>query len=304
MRYLSFRKNSQIIAAGILLADTNSILDLSHPSCIGLLGNTQPNLLDMVRLGLEPISKRIKESLKNDLPDKDAVIELKDVTFCAPIPNPGKIIGAAYNFTDALDERSLPYPKEPVIFIRSGLTTIGPYDPILIPPDVGNVGYEAELAVVMGKRALHVEPDVVMKLIAGFTAHNDVSGSGMIKEDKGNFVRGKNMPASAPFGPYLVTPDEIKDPYAIDIQLKVDGKTLQDGSTAKMYFKIAELISFISKQMPLEPGDIIATGTPGGLAMVHSPPAWLLPGQMVQVDLPGVGFLTNPVKQGAPYLEQ
>ena len=90
----------------------------------------------------------------------------------------------------------------------------------------------------------------------------------------------------------------------IYIQLKVDGKTLQDGSTAKMYFKIAELISFISKQMPLEPGDIIATGTPGGLAMVHSPPAWLLPGQMVQVDLPGVGFLTNPVKQGAPYLEQ
>ena len=82
MRYLSFRKNSQIIAAGILLADTNSILDLSHPSCIGLLGNTQPNLLDMVRLGLEPISKRIKESLKNDSPDKDAVIELKDVTFC------------------------------------------------------------------------------------------------------------------------------------------------------------------------------------------------------------------------------
>ena len=84
MRYLSFRKNSQIIAAGILLADTNSILDLSHPSCIGLLGNTQPNLLDMVRLGLETISKRIKESLKNDSPDKDAVIELKYVTFCAP----------------------------------------------------------------------------------------------------------------------------------------------------------------------------------------------------------------------------
>jgi len=197
----------------------------------------------------------------------------------------------------------MPYPSEPVIFIRSGLTTIGPFDPILIPPDVGNVGYEAELAVVMGKRALHVEPDRVMPLIAGFTAHNDVSGSGLIKEDKGNFVRGKNMPSTAPFGPYLVTPDEISDPYSIDIRLQVDNKTLQDGSTAKMYFKIAELISFISKQMPLEPGDIIATGTPGGLAMVHSPPAWLLPGQVVQVDLPGIGHLSNPVKKGAPYLE-
>jgi 2,4-diketo-3-deoxy-L-fuconate hydrolase len=303
MRYLSFRKNSQKIAAGILLADTDSILDLSHPSCISLLGDAQPNLLDMVKAGLEPISKRIKESLKNDPPHKDAVIELKDVTFCAPIPNPGKIVGAAYNFTDALDERSMPYPSEPVIFIRSGLTTIGPHDSILIPPDVGNVGYEAELAVVMGKRALHIGPDKVMSLIAGFTAHNDVSGSGMIKEDKGNFVRGKNMPASAPFGPYLVTPDEVGDPYAIDIELMVDGKTLQDGSTAKMYFKIAELISFISKQMPLEPGDIIATGTPGGLAMVHSPPAWLLPGQVVEVNLSGIGSLNNPVKQGAPYFE-
>lgn len=303
MRYLSFRKNSKTIAAGLLLGDTRKVLDLSHPSCHVLLGDARPHLLEMVQVGLEGISQRIQGFLKNHPPPPDAVLDLEGITFCSPIPNPGKIVGAAYNFTDALDERSMPYPSEPVIFIRSGLTTIGPFDPILIPPDVGNVGYEAELAVVMGKRALHVEPDRVMPLIAGFTAHNDVSGSGLIKEDKGNFVRGKNMPSTAPFGPYLVTPDEISDPYSIDIRLKVDDKTLQDGSTAKMYFKITELISFISKQMPLEPGDIIATGTPGGLAMVHSPPAWLLPGQIVQVDLPGIGHLNNPVKQGTPYLE-
>ncbi len=304
MQYLSFKKNSRVVAAGLLLGDSGKVLDLSHPSCLPMLGDAQPNLLNMIQVGLEQIGQRIQEFLRNNPPHIDAVIPLQDIIFCAPIPNPGKIVGAAYNFTDALDERSMPYPSEPVIFIRSGSTTIGPFDPILIPPDVGNVGYEAELAVVMGKRALNVEPDAIMRLIAGFTAHNDVSGSGLIKEDRGNFVRGKNMPSSAPFGPYLITPDEVRDPYAIDIRLKVDGKTLQDGSTAKMYFKIAELISFISKQMPLEPGDIIATGTPGGLAMVHSPPAWLLPGQTVQVELPGIGFLNNPVKQGVPYLEQ
>jgi ureidoglycolate lyase len=125
----------------------------------------------------------------------------------------------------------------------------------------------------------------------------------MIKEDKGNFVRGKNMLASAPFGPFLITPDEIPNPYAISIKLSVDGRSLQDGSTATMLYKIAELISYISKKMPLEPGDIIATGTPGGLAMVHAPTAWLEPGQTVRVELDGLGVLNNPIKKGVPFFE-
>ena len=126
----------------------------------------------------------------------------------------------------------------------------------------------------------------------------------MIKEDKGNFVRGKNMLASAPFGPFLVTPDEIVNPYSIGIRLSVDGRLLQNGSTSTMLFKIAELISYISKKMPLEPGDIIATGTPGGLAMMHTPTAWLEPGQTVRVELEGLGVLNNPIKQGAPFLDR
>jgi ureidoglycolate lyase len=111
------------------------------------------------------------------------------------------------------------------------------------------------------------------------------------------------MLASAPFGPFLITPDEVPDPYAIGIRLSVDGRALQDGSTSTMLFKIAELISFISKQMPLEPGDIIATGTPAGLAMVHTPTAWLEPGQTVRVELEGLGILNNPIKQGVPFFE-
>ena len=303
MRYLTFIKDGQAPRVGVLLSDSLHVLDLSHQSCSGMIAGEGSNLLEMVTAGLPSITKKIISKIESRHYDQAAVVRLDSISICSPILNPGKIVGAAYNFTDALDERSMTYPTEPVIFIRSACTVIGPFDSILIPPDVGNVGYEAELAVVMGKRALHVEPENAMSLIAGYTVHNDISGSGMIKVDGGNFVRGKNMPASAPFGPFLITPDEVPDPYTIGIKLSIDGRTLQDGSTSTMLFKIAELISFISKQMPLEPGDIIATGTPAGLAMVHTPTAWLEPGQTVRVELEGLGTLSNPIKQGVPFFE-
>lgn len=303
MRYLTFKKGGNEFAVGVLLGGSLRVLDLSHSCCKDIMVGENSNLLDMVTAGLSTMTKKIANKIDSGNYDQAAVVSLDSISLSSPILNPGKIVGAAYNFTDALDERSMTYPVEPVIFIRSACTVIGPYDPILIPPDVGNVGYEAELAVVIGKRALHIEPEVAMGYIAGYTVHNDISGSGMIKEDKGNFVRGKNMPASAPFGPFLITPDEISNPYAISIKLNIDGRSLQDGSTATMLFKIAELISYISKKMPLEPGDIIATGTPGGLAMVHTPTAWLEPGQTVRVELDGLGVLNNPIKQGVPFFE-
>ena len=288
---------------GVLLDDSLSVLDLSHESCSDIMPSQYPNLLEMVNAGLPSITKKIKEKIESRAYDQNAVVSLDTLAICSPIPVPGKVIGAAYNFTDALDERSMAYPTEPVIFIRSGKTVIGPNDPILIPPDVGNVGYEAELAVIIGKRALFIEPKDAMNHVVGYTVHNDISGSGMIKQDSGNFVRGKNMPASSPFGPYLVTTDEVVNPYAIQIKLDVDGRVLQNGTTGTMLFKIAELISYISKQMPLEPGDIIATGTPAGLAMVHEPTAWLEPGQTVHVELEGLGMLNNPIKKGVPFFE-
>ena len=303
MRYLTFIKDGQAPRVGVLLSDSLHVLDLSHQSCSGMIEGVRSNLLEMVMAGLPPITKQIISKIESGHYDQAAVVRLDSILICSPILNPGKIVGAAYNFTDALDERSMPHPSEPVIFIRSGNTVIGPNDAILIPPDVGNVGYEAELAVIIGRRALFIEPKDAMDYVVGYTVHNDISGSGMIKQDKGNFVRGKNMPASAPFGPFLVTADEVANPYAIRIKLDVDGRVLQDGTTGTMLFKIAELISFISKQMPLEPGDIIATGTPAGLAMVHEPTAWLKPGQAVRVELEGLGMLNNPIKKGVPFLE-
>jgi 2,4-diketo-3-deoxy-L-fuconate hydrolase len=157
--------------------------------------------------------------------------------------------------------------------------------------------------VVIGRRALAVNRAQALRHVAGYVAHNDVSGSSLVKQDGGNFVRGKNLRASSPLGPWLATPDELADPMALRIRLDIDGRLLQDGSTSTMLFDIAALIEHVSHRMPLEPGDVIATGTPAGVAAMHKPEAWLLPGATVTVEVEGLGRLVNPVRAGAPFHE-
>ncbi len=297
MRFVTFRSPGGLLSAGVLLGE--QVVDLSHPACRPLAGETPPTVLGMVQDGLD----RWRERLAGARFDPAAMQPLAGVQLLAPL-RPGKVVGAAFNFTDALAERGMNPPAEPVTFVRSGSTVIGPGEAILVPPDVGNVGYEAELAVVIGRRALRVAAADAMRYVAGYTAHNDVSGSELIKGDGGNFVRGKNLPASSPLGPWLATPDEVADPYQRRIRLDIDGRPLQDGSTATMVFRIAELISWISHRMPMDPGDVIATGTPAGVAAMHQPPAWLTPGATVTVEVEGFGRLSNPVLRGEPFLDR
>ena len=296
MRFVTFEDAAGRPAAGVLRGE--QVADLSHPSCRALVGGSAPTLLQMVEEGLGRWADRLATASF----DRAAWRPLGELKLLAPL-RPGKIVGAAFNFTDALAERAMAAPAEPVVFVRSGSTVVGPDEAILVPPDVGNVGYEAELAVVIGRRALRVGVAEAMRHVAGYTAHNDVSGSDLVKGDGGNFVRGKNLPASAPLGPWLATPDEVSDPYRLRIRLDMDGRPLQDGSTATMLFRIAELISYVSHRMPLDPGDVIATGTPAGVAAMHKPAAWLTPGSTVTVELEGFGRLSNPVARGGPFLE-
>lgn len=303
MRFVSFLNPQGAAVAGVLLGpgnDSGQVVDLSHPSCKKLMGTTGPSLQTLIEQGLGGWAQRLAQASF----DSDALRPVADVQLLAPLPRPGKIVGAAFNFADGLAERAMAHPAEPVTFIRSGNTVIGPGAAILIPPDVGSVGYEAELAVVIGRRALCVSRDDAMRYVAGYTLHNDVSGSALVKLDGGNFVRGKNLPSSAPLGPWLVTPDELPDPYAVDLRLDIDGRLLQNGSTATMLFNIADLISWISYRMPLEPGDVIATGTPAGVAAMHTPPAWLLPGATVTVESSRLGRLVNPIHAGEIFLER
>lgn len=296
MRFVSFRGAGGQPVAGVVLGA--QVADLSHPACRALLGDTPASVLAFVEQGLAGWARRFAEARF----DADALRPLSALQLLAPL-RPGKIVGAAFNFTDALAERGMAPPAEPVTFVRAASTVIGPGEAILVPPDVGNVGYEAELAVVIGRRALAVRREDALQHVAGYTLHNDVSGSGLIQQDRGNFVRGKNLPASAPLGPWLVTADEVPDPQAVGIRLSVDGRPLQHGSTATMLFGVAELIAWISQRLPLEPGDVIATGTPAGVAAMHRPTAWLQPGQTVTIELDGLGQLINPVQAGVPFLD-
>ena len=298
MRFVSFQGSAGAAVVGVLLGDR--VADLSHRACLAVLGDTPPSLQALLDADLSRWVQRLADARF----DEDAVRPLADVRLLAPLPRPGKIVGAAFNFTDALAERGMAAPQEPVIFVRSGRTVIGPGAPILIPPDVGNVGYEGELAAVIGRRALRVSREDAMRCVAGYTVHNDVSGSDLVKQDGGNFVRGKNLPASAPLGPALVSADELPDPHGVGIRLDVDGRLLQNGSTRTMLFDIAALVSYISHRMPLEPGDVVATGTPAGVAAMHTPAAWLRPGATVTVELEGLGRLCNPVHTGVPFLER
>lgn len=300
MRFVSFVGPQGTAVAGIVIGQGSQVVDLSHPACAPLLGSTPASVHAFVEQGLGHWVQR----LGGVAFDADAVRLLSDVQLLAPLPRPGKIIGAAFNFTDALAERGMAHPAEPVTFVRSGSTVIGPGAPILLPPDVGNVGYEAELAVVIGRRALRVEREQAMQYVAGYTLHNDVSGSDLVKLDGGNFVRGKNLPASAPLGPWLVTADELPDPYSVNLRLDIDGRVLQNGSTATMLFNIADLISWISHRMPLDPGDVIATGTPAGVAAMHKPAAWLAVGSTVAIESHEFGRLANPIQRGVPFLER
>jgi 2,4-diketo-3-deoxy-L-fuconate hydrolase len=296
MRFVTFRAVDGTPVAGAIAGE--QVIDLSHPSCAALLDGCAPSLLAMIERGLDRFVRRIKAADVDD----GALRPLSQLHLLAPL-RPGKVLGAAFNFTDALAERNMPHPAEPVTFFRSGSTVIGPGEPIRVPPDVGDVGYEAELAVVIGRRALRIEPERVMGVIAGYTAHNDVSGSAMIKADGANFVRGKNMPATSPLGPWLVSANELPDPHQLGIRLDIDGRKLQDGSTATMLFRIPELISWLSYRYPLEPGDVIATGTPAGVAAMHQPPAWLRPGTTITVEVEGIGRLVNPIEAGDPFVE-
>ena len=298
MRFVSFSGEQGRAVAGVLLGE--QVVDLSHPACRALLGGTQASVHTFVEQGLDRWCKRLADASF----DADAMRPLSQVRLLAPLPRPGKIVGAAFNFTDALAERGMAHPAEPVTFVRSGSTVIGPGAPILLPPDVGKVGYEAELAALIGKRALRVDHESAMQYVAGYMAHNDVSASDLIKADGGNFVRGKNLPASSPFGPWLLSADELPDPYDVGIRLDIDGRLLQNGSTRTMLFDIADLISYISHRMPLEPGDIIAAGTPAGVAAMHQPPAWLAPGTTVTIEVGRLGRLANPVQLGKPFLER
>jgi len=216
-----------------------------------------------------------------------------DLTLLPPVPRPGKIVAIGRNYREHVDEEQAEAPTAPLVFAKLPSAIIGAGADITWDPELtSQVDWEAELAVVIGTTARNVSVERALDHVLGYTCLNDVSARDLQFGD-GQWTRGKSLDTFCPIGPAVVTRDEIPDPQRLAIRCVVDGDVVQDSSTERMYFGVAEIISHCSRAFTLEPGDVIATGTPGGVGVFRDPPRFLQDGSVVTVEIEGIGQLTN-----------
>jgi 2-keto-4-pentenoate hydratase/2-oxohepta-3-ene-1,7-dioic acid hydratase in catechol pathway len=213
-----------------------------------------------------------------------------------PVARPSKIVCIGLNYSDHAREMGLAPPPEPVLFLKSTTALVGPNDDLIIPKNSAKTDWEVELAVVIGQRAAYVTEADAADYIAGYVLHNDVSERAFQLERGGTWDKGKGCDTFAPMGPFLATPDEVGAADNLRLWLTVNGKTMQDGTTANLIFKVPFLISYVSQFMTLLPGDIISTGTPAGVGMGLKPPVYLQPGDVVELGIEGLGTARQVVK--------
>jgi len=208
-----------------------------------------------------------------------------------------KVVCVGLNYLDHAREVELALPEKPLLFAKWQSAVIASGEPIVIPAGVEQVDYEAELAAVIGARVKGVSVENALEAVAGYTCLNDVSAR-VLQFADGQWTRAKSLDTFCPIGPRVVPRDEVGDPQSLRIQCRVNGKTLQDGSTADMIFGVAELIAYVSETITLEAGDVIATGTPPGVAFGRPDARYLQAGDTVEVEIERIGALVNPVVAG------
>ncbi|MEV4611485.1 fumarylacetoacetate hydrolase family protein [Kitasatospora sp. NPDC049258] len=255
------------------------------------------DLLSLVQAG-PPALDTVRALLQGEIP-ADAVHELAEVTLRAPL-RPGKIIGVGLNYVEHVAEshRTLDtdreLPDRPVLFSKPATAVTGPGQPILHNAELTKqLDWECELAVVIGRTAYRVAEQDAMDHVFGYSIVNDISARDQRRSGQWFFSKGQD--SYAPFGPAVVTADEIPDPQDLDLSLRVNGETKQDSNTRHMLFRIQRLIADISSGVTLEPGDVIATGSPSGVGAGHVPPQFLQPGDLVEATIERIGTLANPV---------
>lgn len=224
----------------------------------------------------------------------NALLAVSDVQLRAPILRPGKIVGVGLNYRDHAREAKLPVPDAPVIFAKFTTAVVGPGDAIVLPATSARVDYEAELAIVIGRRTHRVSQGHVLDAVFGYTNANDVSDRDLQKRDS-QWVRAKSCDTFAPLGPWVVSADEVGDVHDLRIQLRLNGTAMQDSSTRELVFGVPALVESIASTITLEPGDVILTGTPAGVGFARRPPVYLKAGDVVEVEIEGLGVLRNPV---------
>jgi acylpyruvate hydrolase len=226
-----------------------------------------------------------------------AIARREGVRLLPPIPNPAKIVCIGLNYRDHAAEVKLPLPDSLAVFAKWPNTLIGDGEAIVIPPESHRVDYEAELAFVVGRRARRVAEADALQYVAGYTCFNDVSVRDY-QSRTSQWTIGKVFDTHGPCGPVLVTRDAIADPQALRISTTIGDEVLQNSSTSEMVFGVARIVAELSAVMTLEPGDIVATGTPAGVGTSRNPRRWIKPGERVRVEIEGVGVLENPAVAG------
>ncbi len=223
-------------------------------------------------------------------------IPMEEVRFAPAVTRPSKIIAIGLNYMDHILESKGEVPEAPLVFSKLPSSLIGHGNAVIWDTDVtGKVDFEAELAVVIGRKASHINEEDSMEAIFGYTCANDVSARDLQFGD-GQWVRGKSLDTFCPLGPWIVTTDEIPDPHVLSVACRVNGRVMQESNTDQMIFRLPALLSYLSRYFTLFPGDVILTGTPHGVGAFRKPPLYLRDGDEVEVEIQGIGSLINPCR--------
>lgn len=294
MRLISYRKDG---AHAIGVRGDGGVVDLAAAQAARgsrSLPGQMPELLALGEDGLE--EARAASEFAAGKPE----LLVDDYRLLPVVPRPPKTICVARNYGAHAKEANLDVLEYPNLFIRFPQSLIAAGDPIIVPEVSDKVDWEAELAVVIGRAGKHIAKDDALEYVAGYALFNDVSiRDWQLRVKGGQFGAGKNFDGSGPLGPDLVSKDEVADPMDLAIRLSVNGEIKQDSSTAEMIFSVPALIEFITKFTTLEPGDVIATGTPSGVGHFRQPPEYLKPGDLVEMEIEGIGKQSNPVASEA-----
>jgi acylpyruvate hydrolase len=279
--------------AGAPEAEADSLLP---PDALAFLRRL-PGSLEAADSALDFVVEALERYDTPDVRRAGVVEPRRSLHLCAPVPRPGKVLAVARNYpAHAAELGPGEPPEEPVLFLKAPSAVVGPEDEIVIPAVSSRVDYEGELAVVIGKPARRVQAQHALECVAGYSVANDVSARDF-QATRGQHFIGKSCDSFAPLGPALVTADEIPDPQDLTIRTIVSREVRQNGHTKEMSFPVAELISFASALMTLEPGDVLLTGTPAGVGAASRPPRWLRDGDVVEVEIERVGRLRNYVRE-------
>jgi 2,4-diketo-3-deoxy-L-fuconate hydrolase len=256
-----------------LLDDEGAVRDLSQ-----VVRDIEPAIL-----GAEGIHK-LRHIRVQDLP-----VVRGNHRLGPPIAGVGKIVLIGLNYRDHCAESGLPVPERPIVFLKATTAISGPYDPVVLPREAKTVDWEVELGIVIGRTARYLPESEAMSHVAGYCVMNDVSERGFSEDNGGNWTKGKSCDTFGPMGPWLVTADSVSNPQSLGIWLEVNGRRFQNSNTANLVFGVAALIAYVSKFMTLRPGDVISSGTPGGVGLGQNPPVFLKPGDVMRLGIDGLG---------------